>query len=236
MTPPAFDYEREIPPGYYDKIYREGAGIRFCWHELKFRAVASRIGTPRRLLDIGCGPGTFVGNYLAGVEAVGLDLSAAQVAYAEQTYGSALHRFSAVPVSTLDAGSFDAVTVIELIEHLHPDVARQLLADIRRVLQPGGILVLTTPNYASLWPLIEMVVNARVEVGYDEQHVNKYRRRALRRDLAAAGFRQIEISTAVGLAPFVGALGNDAAFLTDRIEGAARHLGMGNLLVATARP
>ena len=40
MKSPDFDYEKEIPAGFYDKIHQRKAGIRYCWHDLKFRAVA----------------------------------------------------------------------------------------------------------------------------------------------------------------------------------------------------
>jgi SAM-dependent methyltransferase len=45
------------------------------------------------------------------------------------------------------AASFDAATLIEVIEHLRDP--RPLLAECRRVLKPGGILLITTPNSAS---------------------------------------------------------------------------------------
>lgn len=238
MEDAVYDYEKEIPAGFYDRVYRQGAGIRFCWHDLKFRSVAAELGPVRRVLDIGCGPGTFIGNYLPGIEALGLDISAAQIDYATRTYGSATHRFSTRPlVSLSETGErYDAVTVVELIEHLTPDAALRLLSDARALLAPGGLLVVTTPNYGSLWPLIEVGVNAASPVTYVEQHINKYRRRLLGEHLAAAGYRDISIRTAVGLAPFAAVFGLWAANILHALERRAKHLDFGNLLLATARP
>ena len=87
MKSPDFDYEKEIPAGFYDKIHQRKAGIRYCWHDLKFRAVAAHLTRARRLLDIGCGPGTFIGNYLNGIDCLGTDFSAAQIRYANRHYG-----------------------------------------------------------------------------------------------------------------------------------------------------
>jgi len=238
MQDAVYDYENRIPAGFYDRIYQRRIGVRFCWHDLKFRTVVSRLGTPRTLLDIGCGPGTFVGNYLPGVEALGVDLSASQVDYATRTYGSAAHRFSTRSLASLaDAGErFDAVTVIELIEHLAPVEAIRLLAAARSLLTQDGVLVVTTPNYRSLWPIIELGVNALSPVSYIEQHINKYRRGLLAAHLSAAGYRDVTVGTAVGVAPFIAAFGLGVANTMHAIETGVKYLGVGNLLVATARP
>lgn len=238
MKEAAFDYETEIPAGFYDRIYRRRRGIRYSWHDLKFRSVVEHLGRPNRVLDVGCGPGTFIGNYLDGVESLGVDLSAAQIAYADETYGTPGHRFSTQSVGTLGmAGErFDAVTMIELIEHLPADEAIRLLSDVRRLLTPDGLLVVTTPNYASLWPLIEIGVNALSPVSYIDQHINKYRRGLFASHLAEAGYRNVKIRTVLGLAPFAAAFGPRAANALHELESAVGHLGVGNLLLATARP
>ena len=238
MEDVAYDYEGRIPPGFYDKIYQQRSGVRFCWHDLKFRAVAAHLGRPGRLLDVGCGPGTFIGNYLDGIDALGIDLSASQIGYATQTYGNARHRFSARSLAGIvEAGArFDAITMIELIEHLPPEDATRLLTDARQLLTPDGVLVVTTPNYRSLWPIIELGVNALSPVSYIEQHINKYRRGLLAAHLSAAGYRDVSVRTVVGLAPFGAALGLGTANALNAIESGVRHLGAGNLLLATARP
>ena len=90
MKSPDYDYEKEIPAGFYDKIHQRKAGVRYCWHDLKFRAVAAHLTRAKRLLDIGCGPGTFIGNYLGGIDCLGTDFSAAQIQYANRRYARRL--------------------------------------------------------------------------------------------------------------------------------------------------
>ena len=238
MATPGFDYEKDIPAGFYDEIWQRRAGVRFFWHELKFRAVARSLDGAARVLDVGCGPGTFIGNHLPEAEGLGIDFSASQIDYANRRYGTERHRFATGPLARLvDTGErFDAVTMIELIEHLPPADARRLLAEARGVLAPGGRLVVTTPNYRSLWPLIEWGVNRVSRVRYEQQHVNKYDRRRLESDLLVAGYADVAVDTAVGLAPFAAVLGGAVAEGLDALERGVGHLGCGNLLIAVARP
>jgi 2-polyprenyl-3-methyl-5-hydroxy-6-metoxy-1,4-benzoquinol methylase len=235
MAIPGYDYDKDIPAGFYDEIHQRRAGVRFFWHDLKFRAVAGHLDGVAKVLDIGCGPGTFIGNYLDGVECLGIDFSAPQIGYANRRYGTSGHRFSTQALSSLDE-RFDAITMIELIEHLPPADARRLLAEARDLVSPTGRLVVTTPNYRSLWPLIEWGVNRASRVGYERQHINKYDRRRLAAELAGVGYRDVTVGTAVGLAPFAAVLGRRPARWLDAVERSVGHLGCGNLLVAVARP
>jgi len=99
------------------------------------------------ILDVGCGRGEFVWAALGqGYAVEGLELSAEAVSIA---------RSNALPVkqqdlfsSELDTRRWSVITMFEVLEHVdHP------MSMIRRatdLLEPGGILYLTTPNYSSL--------------------------------------------------------------------------------------
>jgi SAM-dependent methyltransferase len=99
-----------------------------------------------RLLDIGCGQGTFLSEMSrAGwdVQGVEPDLSAAAVA-----------RANGVPVvdeplerAQLTPGSFDAATMNHVIEHFHEP--NEALRIAQRLLKPGGLLWIATPNLDS---------------------------------------------------------------------------------------
>ena len=238
MKSPVYDYEKEIPAGFYDNIYQRKAGVRYCWHDLKFRAVAAHLTRAKRLLDIGCGPGTFVGNYLGGIDCLGVDSSASQIQYANHHYADELHRFSTRPIASLvESGErFDAITMIELVEHLAAADAARLFAEARELLSADGILIVTTPNYRSLWPIIEWGVNLVSPVSYEQQHVNKYRRDRLISELLEAGYRSVTVTTAVGLAPFAAVFGPGPVRWLHALEARLGHLGCGNLLLAVARP
>jgi len=131
--------------------------------------------------------------------------------------------------------SFDLVTMIELIEHLPMEAVNNLLDEARRVLKPGGSLVVTTPNYGSLWPLLEKALNARVEVSYEEQHITFLKRKSLRVLLDDQQFEDVSVGTFLGAAPFAAALGWKLATMIDSVETPLVRPFMGFLLLATAR-
>ncbi len=99
-----------------------------------------------RLLDIGCSSGAFVdavrknGGTAEGVEPAAEPVETARAA------GLTVHQGFLEDVGFAD-GSFDALTLFEVIEHLRQPL--QLLDECHRILKPGGCLVLRTGNTAS---------------------------------------------------------------------------------------
>ena len=98
------------------------------------------------LLDVGCGGGDFIammqdlGWTVAGVET---DTIATERA---RTRGLDVHQ-GQLEGAGFDALSFDAITMAHVVEHVH-DPSR-LLTECRRILKPGGTVVITTPNSSS---------------------------------------------------------------------------------------
>jgi len=118
------------------------------WNEHLARyAFAARLAAGRRVLDAGCGTG-YGCAALAGqaLSVTGLDIAPEAIAYARENYAAGGVRFvegscSAMPLP--DAG-FDLVIAFEVIEHLADWQA--FLLEGRRVLAPGGVLLISTPN------------------------------------------------------------------------------------------
>jgi len=105
-----------------------------------FRAA---IGRGKRVLDLGCRSGALTRHFLEGNEVVGLDVDRAALAKAEALGIQPVQANVEEPLPFEDA-SFDAVVAGELFEHLQfPDA---LVAEIARVLRPGGVLVGSVPN------------------------------------------------------------------------------------------
>lgn len=109
----------------------------------RLRLIASLLPPPGRLLDVGCSLGFFVETAARlGWQASGVDVSADAVT-ACMARGLDCHVTSGDDLPFAD-DSFDCVTAWHVVEHL-PDVAAALRA-WRRVIRPGGLLVLETPN------------------------------------------------------------------------------------------
>jgi 2-polyprenyl-3-methyl-5-hydroxy-6-metoxy-1,4-benzoquinol methylase len=114
--------------------------------------VRKRRAENRRLLDVGCGDGSFTAALKeAGcfVEASGVEIAAEAVAAAQQKGIKASQLDIEKFPLPFDDGCFDVVYCGEVIEHVfNPDF---LLDELYRVLKPGGNCIITTPNMAG-WP------------------------------------------------------------------------------------
>ena len=105
------------------------------------------------VLDYGCGPGYLIGDLLeSGLRVAGLDSSETtrQVVTAKfNRQANFLGAFDLQQLLQTDL-RFDAVTVIEVNEHLYDEQLDELLAVLRQVLTAEGIVIFTTPNEEDL--------------------------------------------------------------------------------------
>ena len=113
--------------------------------------------TPR-ILDVGCGTGAnleLLGKY---GDAEGVDVSAEALAFC-RTRGLTKVRQGEAERLPYDDGSFDLVTGLDVVEHLDDDVAG--LSEMRRVLRPGGCVLLFVPAFMFLWGVQDDVSHHR---------------------------------------------------------------------------
>jgi SAM-dependent methyltransferase len=167
---------------------------------------------------------------------VGTDLSVRQIAHAQRTYGGRGIRFHTEPPERLPAelGPFDAITLIELIEHLNPVDVDETLSGALERLRPGGRVILTTPNFHSAWPLVEAAINRFGDLRYEHQHINRFTRARVYELLQRHGLAQPHVEPYLFLAPFAAAVGWRFADRVAALErrGVERRAGM--LLLGTA--
>jgi SAM-dependent methyltransferase len=121
------------------------------WAKLLGRPCIERRALPwhgeGRLLDFGCGGGSFLDRMRRqGWHVVGLDNSRATVERVRSELGVPVH-FGTLPHSDLQPETFDVITMWHALEHVHePLVALQAA---HRLLTPGGKLVIAVPNFDS---------------------------------------------------------------------------------------
>jgi SAM-dependent methyltransferase len=160
---------------------------------LAFLRGAVRAGD--RALDVGSGTGEFTAALAdAGAVAIGVEVAEAALVRARARHPD--RDFRLVPLDgplPFEDGSFELVWASEVIEHV-TDTARWL-SEVRRVLVPGGRLLVTTPSHGRL----------RVALGGIEQfseplgdHLHLYTKRSLRTLLDEFGFAQIDVRTVEG--------------------------------------
>lgn len=136
----------EVQPALLEAFRGPEAEIR---HRLDHYLEQLKTNAP--VLDLGCGRGELLLMLReAGVDAMGIEGDAA-VAQASRRRGLQVIEADVLEGlrSTEDA-SRGAVTAIHLFEHLEPATLLAVLAEVRRVLRPGGMLIVESPNPHSL--------------------------------------------------------------------------------------
>ena len=164
-----------------ESIYRK---IALSDHIAFITAAASRLPDDVvRLLDVGCGSGTLIGLLKRrGFNVLGVDTSE------EASHVAQIENDVAVVVGTLEQAGFEErrfamVTLFHVMEHVTNP--RRVLAEVVRVLQPNGIVILQVPNIDS-WQFRWFGAKW---YGLDiPRHVIDYSRNAIIRLLSDAGF------------------------------------------------
>ena len=195
-------YNNSVSKGYYDLVYKRKKGIQSAWHHIKFIYIKNKIHKSKLHLDIGCGPGTFLG--ILKKKAIGVDIDSNQINYAKKIYLSRKLTFltykNRLP---LKSQSVDSISLIELIEHINEKDLSTLINECKRVLKKNGYIVLSTPNYYSLWPILEIILNFLSPVNYKHQHINKFNKKKLLKFIKKKGFNVSEINSFMLFSPFL---------------------------------
>jgi SAM-dependent methyltransferase len=161
----------------------------------------------RRILDFGCGFGQFLEVCrLFGLEAAGVDRS------------SARRSGAAVPIyPTLDEvpGTFDAITMFEVLEHL--DDPLSTLETLRARLNPSGHLIVEVPDTSGVSSIVDRESYYKI---HPLDHINAFTPNSLEQIMAKAGFSPIR---------------KEAAFVTTSPTRVLKELAKGRLRQVTTQ-
>lgn len=170
----------------------------------KYRAVAEKLQAGDRVLELGCHTGYFVAAMQdRGVEILGIDGDDEAVAYARQRGLPVLQAdFDATDFPPRDLGEFDAIVIMDVLEHLR-DPAR-LLRNLHSRLRAGGRLLITGPNVA-YWAVRKNLLLGRWDYTdggiLDRTHLWFFTAKTWKSLVGDAGYRIVECRPAEGMLP-----------------------------------
>lgn len=167
-----------------DKIYQShhASGGRYDLSLLKKERgdfLQERIGTGKKVLDIGCRDGVLTSTYSAGNDVLGVDIDSKALEHAKETLGIKTMQFDLTSAWPLESGSFDHVVAGEVLEHLY--FPEKVVANIARVLKPGGSLLGSVPNAFSLKNRFRLLFGRkRFTPLNDPTHINHFSNNEMR--------------------------------------------------------
>ena len=173
----------------YARVKPFNLNVAPTWAKV-FREVVARQATPRAeltCLDFGCGDGKYfpflLGEGLKADNIHGVEVSHTRV---ERCHSLGFRNATQIEKGArlpFGDNSFDIINVMEVVEHIPADAIDAVLEEIRRVVRPGGVVLVSTPNY----PIKRFYdVYDAVRQGYwkrlrdDPTHVTFYDHRRLR--------------------------------------------------------
>jgi 2-polyprenyl-3-methyl-5-hydroxy-6-metoxy-1,4-benzoquinol methylase len=147
-----------------------------------------------RLLDVGCGYGEFVKLMRErGVDAVGVEPNVAQARFCADQGVPCIN--DVLERDIAPAGSFDVVTLFQVLEHLpNPKAA---LGTVYSLLKPGGMIIVQVPSYHNPRILLYGAVKIKrlVKRDFIESHLFYFTPQTLYAFVTSAGFDVVRLST-----------------------------------------
>ena len=139
------DYHRQLDPSwdYYPTYLAKLEAVRRWLDRLPART---------RVLDAGCGEGVLVGEYVGRLAIEGVD----------PNYSSAHVRLASVTALPYGNEAFERALCLDVLEHLTFEEQPRALAELHRVLGPGGELLVSVPNLAHLQSRVHFLLTGRL--------------------------------------------------------------------------
>lgn len=190
-------FEELYSKGYFSDKEAGGYGDYFSEKtavELTARSRLRHMGVfnikSGRLLEIGCGPGFFLNAARGSCYVTGVELSEFAVRYAKENFDLNVYR-GTLDKAAFTPSSFDFVVIWDTIEHVSDPLG--LIAEIKKILSPGGLLVFTTPNTTSLLCRLQ---NKSWRLFDPPYHLNYFSKKNAVKMLDSSGFRVLKVESA----------------------------------------
>jgi SAM-dependent methyltransferase len=153
------------------------------WQRRRYRHIVELIEGQGPVLDVGCGSSHIIGALPGG--SVAVDVLANKLRF-DRRFSAPRVRASGFELPFADE-SFPCVLCSQVIEHV--PMVPSMIDELCRVLEPGGRLVLGTPDYDRWdWVWIEKAYGLAAPGGYADEHISHYTRNGLLEDFARRGY------------------------------------------------
>jgi len=224
--------EHDIAGGYQLDALLRGWAPQRAWHRARLDLVA-HVLPPRNgslILDAAAGSGIVTWRF-PDSHIVSADMRVSACRFVRTHTPNARAAAGELCALPFQSASFSQIYFLEAVEHLSEDDGRSALAELRRVARPGARCLVTTPNYHSLWVVIERALDALrlTPPMSNAQHQSRYDAGSLADIAQAAGWRVVRSGSFNLAAPMIGMLSARAgAWATGR---EARRLGRAGTLL-----
>ncbi|MBN1278031.1 MAG: class I SAM-dependent methyltransferase [Deltaproteobacteria bacterium] len=141
-----------------------------------------------RVLDIGCGYGFFLNEMKnRGWDVEGIEISPAGRKYAQENLNLHVHG-RPIEDLALAANAFDVVTLFYVIEHIGNPLG--IIANVKRILKPGGMLLLRWPHSTPIVRILGPLAN-KLDLYHTPYHLYDFSPETISRLLILRGFSEI---------------------------------------------
>lgn len=231
-----------IAGDYQFKALNKQNFIQSNWHYNKLVVIERLLNEYKieTLLDLGTGSGNLELTFAKKLNKIlGVDYNGEALEFLKhQLAKRKIENVKLVYQNILDVpkivklGKFDMIIMVDVIEHLEAKSGKKLIASFKKLLTKNGKIVIITPNYQSLWPLVEVFIDKFTSIPHlaGMQHVTKFNPELLKKTFKEnGGYKMINVSTFNTFA-FLFPDRNISKMLT-KLEFNL-HLPFGNLLVS----
>lgn len=156
---------------YDDRAYDSVVWPQRYWQRQRFRHITELLSSQGPVLDVGCGSSRIIS--ALPDTSVALDILFRKLRYSRR-FGKTLVNASGFYLPFRSA-SFSCVICSQVIEHVPKE--SPILDELCRVLMPGGLLILGTPDYGNWqWNVIEAIYQRVLPSAYADEHISHYTR------------------------------------------------------------
>ena len=231
----------KIAGDYQYKALRLGNIVQRQWHKNRHNLIyfLKFLTKSDLVLDAGCGSGNVLFEFSPSVkEITGIDNNNDCINFIKNTYKK--NKIKNIKVKKTNLlrielpQKYSKVILTEVIEHFDQKDTKKLLSNLKKTMKKNGKILVTTPNYWSLWIIIEKIIDIfhLTPALWGEQHLIQFTPQILKKTLESEGFIVERIGTLNFVSPFISIISPKLADKVSQFEFS--YVPFGSLIYAVA--